>query len=300
MLPAPTPQSQADWNSQGVSQTPNTNFTPYYQIKPDDTFNGVANNHGLDLNSLSSLNQGAKSLPPVGSYIQVQKDDKALPNSPKGAYVGQGTYLPGAHTQSGQSSQIQQGSSQSYTGGATVYPNADALNAARNKVQQQYLQGIQPATLDFSTPIINPNTGQPVSDAYMQQSGYVKDERTSKWILGGTNTANSVTGLPQGSTQTATGYVDTKGKFVRTVDAQGNPWDATTATRDIYGDKFIQKGAIRWERVHGKLQRVKYLGGGKKKIIKGGGGGGQQVAATPQAGSTDSRSTVLGLHLGSG
>jgi hypothetical protein len=60
------------------------------------------------------------------------------------------------------------------------------------------------------------------------------------------------------------------------LDINGQAWDPTTATQDIYGGRFIQPGEKKWERIGGKLRRVQYLSNGKKTILKGGGGGGQQ------------------------
>jgi hypothetical protein len=56
------------------------------------------------------------------------------------------------------------------------------------------------------------------------------------------------------------------------LDSSGNVWNPDTATTDIYGGKFIQEGAVTWERnSRGKLIRVKHMGGGKKKIVAGSG-----------------------------
>lgn len=322
----PPPQTPDQWNSQGISQKPASGSSSFYQIKPDDTFGGVASQNNLDLNTFSSLNAGAKSLPPSGSYVQIKADHPTPATSThatqQGAYVGQGAYLQGAPTQGQQPSQVQQGSSQSYTGGATVYANRDDLEAARKGVQNMFAKKIQPPTIDFSTPVINPATGTPYSDEFMQLSGYVKDTKSSKWVLtgaNGTGGVNPVTGLPNDAASgtfapnskvpLAQAYINDKGKLVRTTDTQGNAWDATTATHDIYGGKFIQAGQTVWERsrfTKGNLRQVEYGKGGKKKIVNKHGGkdaaaeNAVQAPVIPQAGSTESRSTVLGLHLGSG
>ncbi len=55
------------------------------------------------------------------------------------------------------------------------------------------------------------------------------------------------------------------------LDASGDVWTPETATTDIYGGRFIQKGAVTWERNRaGRLIKVQHLGGGKTRVVAGG------------------------------
>jgi hypothetical protein len=88
------------------------------------------------------------------------------------------------------------------------------------------------------------------------------------------------------------------------LDASGNVWDPKTATRDIYGGKFIQVGEKRWERNNrGKLVKVQYGKGGKKKVVSGGGHNTVEEAApepapTPKIPGMQSASTNFNVASG--
>lgn len=101
---------------------------------------------------------------------------------------------------------------------------------------------------------------------------------------GGAETAGTAgTEVPFGTQGFNTGGYFEDGKFVRTTDAQGNPWSADTATTDIYGGRFIQAGETRWERNrNGKLVKVRYLKGGKKEVVKRKGSGTNPVPGEQQ------------------
>lgn len=81
------------------------------------------------------------------------------------------------------------------------------------------------------------------------------------------------------------------------LDASGNVWDPNTATRDIYGGRFIQEGETRWERnKNGRLIKVKYLSGNRKVEMNKGKAKRQQAQqqAQQQNNSASNTSSVSG------
>jgi hypothetical protein len=272
---------------------PTSNFTPFYQVKPNDkSLADVAGANGLDLNNLVNLNGGTKSLPPVGSYIVTHpaglSTQAGVPasvinayNPNVGLYAGQ---TPG-HTPN-----------QGYPGApSTTTPMyTHERQKAVIDLTQQLNQGLfPPIPFNVQSGLINPETGQPYTAQDMLDNGYVANNLTGQFEhKTGANQASGV--APNG--------VNAQGLRL---DANGNVWDPATARTDIYGGRFIQKGAVRWEHVNGKLRQVQYLGNGKKKVINKHGGkeaAAQQAPAMPNSttNTTATASTVLSLHLGSG
>ena len=64
--------------------------------------------------------------------------------------------------------------------------NFTELNA---NIQQQVAQGVLPQEVSFFTPIINPTTGQAVTDAEMIANGYTYDNLKKSWKLNATGDA---------------------------------------------------------------------------------------------------------------
>jgi hypothetical protein len=171
--------------------------------------------------------------------------------------------------------------------GAVVQTYSDKFDAAAN-------QFATTGQVDYST---LPGT---VSAQMQTQLGYTPQQMTDMgYTFSGTAWTNpkvpASAKIPAGGLQYGQ-YTDQYGNVQQgttpfginaagqRLDIEGNVFDPATATRDIYGGKFIQVGEKRWERVGGKLRQVVYLGGGRKKVIKGQrneGGGGTQAYVPP-------------------
>jgi hypothetical protein len=145
----------------------------FYQVKEDDnSLDNVANNLNIPLPQLVAANNGIKSLPPKGSYIQTQPEQ--LVNQGMPPSVAEGLAQKGAVSTTPTNSFV--------TGAGTV--NLTELNAT---IQQQVASGSLPQQVSFYTPILNPSTGQPVTDAEMQANGYAYDNLSKSWKLGTSN-----------------------------------------------------------------------------------------------------------------
>jgi hypothetical protein len=145
--------------------------------------------------------------------------------------------------------------------------------------------GTAPGTVPTAGNIPAYNVGLPpgaTGNYYLSESGQQPTTQTAQApLLQPGQFINPAGTVQQGATPFGTNA------FGQRLDASGNVWDPATATRDIYGGRFIQVGEKRWERVNGKLRQVVYGKGGKKTVVKGRGGGGgdggsyQQQPATP-------------------
>jgi len=290
--------SQPQQTIGGQTSYASPNYQAYqagYQVKPNDTFASIAQANNLTPEAIQGANNGMLVPPPKGSYINLPANlDPAIASSNLNGYYAAHGVTPGHTVNQTMPSQLGLGG-----GNSSVY-NQRALQSSVISITQQLSTGVFPVAIPFNVlnTMINPQTGQPLTDAEKAAMGYVANNLTGQYEQKGT-------GAQPGVSQP--GQINGPGGTPRTVDAQGNPWDAKTATRDIYGDRFIQKGAMRWERIHGKLQHVQYLGNGKKKILGLHSGKGTWVSrakhaaeASAQTNDTSTPSRVLSLHIGSG
>lgn len=165
---------------------PAGNTPEFYQVKPTDKdLASVASQFNVQLPSLVAANNGSKTLPPVGSYISMGQQQAAEQFARKNFETG--SFMT--------PDKLAQYRLQGTLG------NYQAETSAN--IQKQVAAGIFPQQVMSNTPILNPQTGKPVSDAEMLQNGYVYDNKTASWYLGGQTPAMTTTGAPQSAQDAA-------------------------------------------------------------------------------------------------
>lgn len=217
---------------------PTNNNDPFnqqqeYQVKPQDRdLLTLAANLNVPFKELKAANPDIKSIS-TGQYIKVPTVIKAKPGTvkvPTGSFLAGGPKNPVAlgvvpnmpkinpaaispqvapsgneilaQRQAQQFAGInpyQQGAN-SFTGAGGTKVNTVEL---QNNINQQIQAGQLPQVVPMGTNIINPATGKPVSSAEMVANGYVYNNYTKQYELGGTNskpTSNNTTTNSNGDT----------------------------------------------------------------------------------------------------
>ena len=180
--PKPTPQGTAtanaalDYYNNPASQLPAT-----YQARPNDTdLNSVANQFNVPLQQLVDSNDGAKTLPPVGSFMALKP--QGSPQQYLGSERGQ-TTLAG---QGGLPSLFNQSTQQTQTTRGLTSDDRPRLVGSTFAIQQQLNSGYTPSAIPSSIVgnLINPNTGLPVTEADLVAGGMILNSATGQWQSG--------------------------------------------------------------------------------------------------------------------
>lgn len=144
------------WNSPYV---PQQNIPEYYQVKSTDkNLSDVSDRYGLPLQQVVDLNDGAKTLPPVGSYIRTNQ----LPSPPSGTSMPQ---APGTTTAEGRGD-----------------PAAQRLREQAAQVSQQIATGQNLTSIPAAVvPFIKNAQGQPLSPQVLASMGFVYNPKTNSY-----------------------------------------------------------------------------------------------------------------------
>ena len=172
----------------------NTNIPLYsipesYKVTPQDTdMSAVATKLNVPLETIVSANGGAKTLPPVGSYISTGL--KTYQNSERTSPPQYGQY------NTGQQERPNPGRVQRDTGANGQYPPTNNPMTLWTNIQTQISAGQQPPTIPiaFGYRIINQSTGLPFTDADFAALGYMKDTSSGQYKL-----ASAITGQGGGA-----------------------------------------------------------------------------------------------------
>lgn len=306
-----------------------------YQVaETDSSLDQVASNLGIPLDQLVSANDGRKTLPPIGSYIDTVPGGAKALRSPvpvesglEGVNTGAGMGYSPSNPQAAINAQYQNQAVLAREGG-NVYPayagGVEAAQAnARNAAMTSYVQGEKNyASPSSPNSIINSQTmaNQARNQYYTTQALNIA---TQTFQLTGTMPSSSqLPGTVDLATQQSMGFnaeammmlgyqfdgnqwvnqgTAAAGGSSKTVNGKQVNWNPATAQTDVYGGQFVQSGATRWVRDNtGKLTR-EVAAGGKWRKSRGGGGGGRetpvQVIADPNnAGDT----AAMGVQLKQG
>jgi hypothetical protein len=262
-------------------------FTPFYQVKPNDkSLSDVAANTGQDLNNLVNLNGGAKTLPPVGSYIVTHP--AGIPNNvvttftPQ--YQNQVPNFGAGHTPiqyGGQSTTTANGSTPLYT-----HERQKAVIDLTNQLSQGILPPVIP--MNVQSGLTNPTTGQPFTAQEMIAAGYTANPITKNFELKNAGTPGAPGGGGAGNSDFANTASQQAYAAAGTSFYHQKRWDPKTR-------KFVEIGKlIRQGRLNERTGRFSpNKGYGTPHPAAG-------PVAAPMPTSTATASTVLGLHLGSG
>lgn len=258
-----------------------------YQVKPEDnSLSDVANGLGVPLQQLVDANDGAKTLPPIGSYMAVKPSD-----SPTGIIP------PKQQTPRRNADQWwrDKPASPALSGANLGYEQLYYTEQAKGVLKQEIDKA---AATGGNINIIIPNDWLAEFGATpqsMQANGFTYNTANGTWVPGGMN--NPAPGAP--GTTTPTGGKPVSADFMNTKFMQYNTangigfydqlrWDPSTKKYVKIGDLLRQ----------GKLD----IRTGKDIVRKKhkGGGGAVQPAQPAQPTSTATANTVLALQLGSG
>jgi len=285
---------------------------PYdpYQVKQGDTFDNIAQNTGFDVPAIQQANGGMLVPPPKGSFINIPKLQTSsnapnqylhfpgvAPNQSSAPFYTQAQLPPGTRSVSPvRPSGItgvppvgygpQQAQPQTPPNlGTGVMPSGYGLSAAppeyvaqvQANINQQVASGSMPGIVPLNTPILNPQTGQPVTPSQMVANGYTLNQQSGQWVLSGANTTGPGT-LPggQGGASTAGSTDFTNTGFMQNYIQKGTAF--TEQKRwDPERKKFIKIGQLINEgRLDPRSSRL-------KRSRRGGGGGGAQQQVAPAA-----------------
>ena len=141
-----------------------------YQIKTGDTFEKIAAANNASVSQIQAANGGMVVPPPKGSYVN-------LPAPAPLGYTGPSSLsAPYGPPAASVASYGIPGTYQSMTG----LMHLDELSA---QTQKLVAQGQLPQSVSVYAPIINPNTGQPVTAEEMTANGYTYDSTSQQWNL---------------------------------------------------------------------------------------------------------------------
>lgn len=263
---------------------PNAPIPSAYQVKPEDNdLSSVANSLGVPLQNLVDANDGAKTLPPIGSYMATG-----------GQNLQQTQYQQVPPNQVGQSN----------------LPSAINNTFVANNVLKQLSAGIDPPMIPASalSMIVNPQTGQPYTHDELTAFGYVLDPASQSYRKTGVPGSTVPGAAPAGSAPLGTpssaiqsGVVpagsnfqrvkasENYGAFVQQEQAFLNAkrWDPERKKYVKIG-QLIKEGRLDVKDRRARLQRSK------------GGNGGQAAAPVAPAGTPETPAQQLALVLGSG
>lgn len=247
MFKTPTP-SQQQVSYGGMKPIQGYNYSPY-QVKAGDTFESIAKNSGLDMTSIQQANNGMLVPPPKGSYINIPqnsvgpvygppKPPQAPPSYGAPVSYGQTYPQPTPLTQSAGASAY---SANSFTNQAGQVNTAELVPALVNQLTSGALP---PIPFQAQGKLINPQTGQPITDSELQQMGYNYDQRTQTWKAGNQQTAGGGQQQGQGG-----GGEFANTKFMQQNAAQGTSflnqlrYDPSTGKYAKIGD-LIKQGKL--------------------------------------------------------
>lgn len=215
-------------------------YTPY-QIKSGDTFDSIAQNNGFDVPAIQQANNGMIVPPPKGSYINLPANPQNSLGPVQGPPKPPGYGAPTGYGPLYQQRPLATSTTAAAPGfGTNTFQSGNGYNTAEASayIQQQIASGQMPQTVSAYTPILNPETGEPVSDAEMVQNGYKYDSQKKEWKLAGA----------EGTTQQGQGgggeFANTK--FMQQYAAQGTGfydqkrWDPDTKKFVRIGDLMRQ------------------------------------------------------------
>lgn len=258
------------------------NVPQAYQVKATDTsLNQVAQNNNVPLQQIVEANNGMKSLPPVGSYLDIQQNVpkpyqqyavNALANNSNPVNNGTQLRRPTPDVNTINTPYIKQDQTLVNQARNNFYEQ-QALNKA---VETFQLTGQMPSSTALPSSVTldtQKSMGFPATD--MQMMGYQFNPSTQKWE---NQAALAAGGNPNQSRQN---------------------FNPATAATDIYGGQFVQAGAKRWVRdASGKLKREVAVNGKWRKQKNDGGHDEpytptQVIAEAQNAGDTASAGVTL-------
>lgn len=258
----------------------------FYQVKPEDTdLASVASNLGAPLQQLVDNNDGAKTLPPIGSYIQTGANSFTsaaggvnLQNNPRiQQLINQGVPPSVAAQMATGTGGITNNAVR--PGMAGNRPDLSWINE-RQTVMQSLSMGQLPQTISSTAAgtLTNPATGRPFTSQELIASGYSFNTAMGSWVLapGGAGAP----GGPGGGGE----YITDPSKIM--VNFGG-------------GGRNVGKGGGRGRRAAGFQTTLKWARNAWRRKRRGGTGQPVVAAGEPVSGG-GTASTVLELHLGSG
>lgn len=258
------------------------NVPQYYQVKPTDTsLSQVAQNNNVPLQQIVDANNGMKSLPPVGSYLDIyQNVPKPYQNAAVNAIANRNPVNTGG-------TEIRRPTPDANTVN-TPYIRQDQtmVNQARNNFYET--QALNKAVETFQL------TGQLPSSTALPGTVSLDTQKNLKF-------------LPTDMQMMGYQYDPSKNVWVNQASAaagnQIRPQTNNTGV-DKYGGQYVQQGATRWVRdASGKLKREVALNGKWRKQRNDGSNEPNptptQVIAEPQNAS-DTASMGITLKQGSG
>ena len=279
---------------------PKQDVPQFYQIKPNDTFDSIANQFNLNPDHVQSLNGVVP--PPEGSYIQLPvsgppKLNQGVQQYPNAANVGPFPTPTGTQQYTSPTSvpttynAAQQPPTVTASG---LYTKPDYLDTLLPKLQTQISQGVPPALVPNA--LIASLGETPES---MKAIGYQYNATTGAWTLGSATPTPAQT--QQAQNQTYQQNMQTQSNLYNQLR-----WDPKKKKYVKVGD-LIRQGRLDEKtgrmydqpmrrNANGRLVAVNQQGGGQAQpaapVVDRYGGGASVASNTP--------STVLGLHLGGG
>lgn len=293
------------WNPYDT-QSPQNDYNPYYQIKPDDTYDSIAQQTGVNASDLQSLNGVVP--PPKGSFIRMPSRLDPLGGVGGGARGGNRAGAPGgpgnpALAGPNVREQAYSGQNQNNNTVASYYtsaalppgtqgvsvttpvpgtpgyipPTAPATYSASYADPAQLAQALAtgnfPNVLSVSAAnkVTNPATGQPYTPQDYAAAGYTYNAATGQYLRGG------ATGNAMNTPTTNTPAPGVSSAYANTQAAQyyaNNNVNFYAQKRWVQGRGFVTIGQLIRE---GSLD----VRTGKMRQKKGGGDGEQQQAAPP-------------------
>jgi hypothetical protein len=257
-----------------------------YQIGPDDiSLDQVATNLNVPLQQLVDNNDGARTLPPIGSFMAVQPQNTNQAGKPIEAFN-----VP-SYAQS--ISQMQGSQMRSET---MRYAPIVQTRMEVSSVEFMFRNGQLPPQISgaAAAQMINPQTGQPFTPADFEADGYKWDGQ--RYVQG----AIAPTAPATGSTPVVTGIGTGSAEFMGTGFMQKNAANQTEFSRQLRWDperkRYVQLGTLIREgrlNVRDPRARLKASKKGKQKA---------SVAAPVAVASNapDTPTQQLALVLGSG
>lgn len=239
-------------NMQGLSSN-------YYQVKPDDTFQTIAQNTGVPEEKLQDYNKMIVP-PPKGTYINLnppanRMEQGQAPVGISGSFLS-ATGVPNTQTAaqypvSPTSNFAQERGWDTSTAAAPLpQPSTGAnsftsggnvnLTELSSNITTQLQNGQLPSSIPFqvASQLVNPQTGRPFTQADYQAAGYTYNNQTQQWTIGGQQPASQI---PAGQVQTSVGTGEAG--FMNTGFMQANA---------AAGTQFLDQ--LRWD-----PQRKKYV-----------------------------------------
>lgn len=132
----------------------------------------------------------------------------------------------------------------SFTSGNPATP-ANVAQTQYN-INNQVANGVLPNSVPQGTYIINPSTGKPASEQEMMSNGYVYNNYTKQWELGGT-------GQPPGTPVTQQQQAAETPAYLQNVNYNGQTMPAWKA--ELYAKRAARKGRERAERAQALAQQ---------------------------------------------